>query len=494
MHASADVVPVADTAAVPIADSAAAAAEAAAAAVIPARPISFDDISLKASSGLAWRRKASATRAAYDAVKVKPFMSQLELNQTPLKSRGAPGVALLDYDGDGDVDIYVTNGPGRANSLFQNQLAQTGQAKFIDVALTAGVGAADQDSTGVCYGDIDNDGDEDLFVLGRMEPNRLFRNDGGTFSEIATSANVGGGSLGHASCTMGDINNDGLLDILVANSFDWARQDAIYTQYFGYNHRNQLYINRGANHFDEVLGSTGADKLANMPPGDSTISWAAAFVDIDQDGDVDIIHADDQAAMAPRSFGGVDRGYLQTFKNNGTGQFTNVTASMGLNSVSQWMGLAFGDLNSDGIIDMFATSMGAYFIPQVGMPIPKELTASRWWIGGANGFTDPGRGALGTTPTAGARAWRTTTTTVTRTSSSSATWMMVRSSARTIRVSSSATTAMPTSRGTRPRQRRPPSASSAATSTAWPSATSTATASSTSSTRPAAMRTRTCRS
>jgi hypothetical protein len=86
---------------------------------------------------------------------------------TPAKPGGAPGVALLDYDNDGDVDIYVPNGPGQANSLFSNQLQESGQLSFVDVATSVGIDATAQDSTGVCYGDIDNDGDEDVYVVGR---------------------------------------------------------------------------------------------------------------------------------------------------------------------------------------------------------------------------------------------------------------------------------------------------------------------------------------
>ena len=92
----------------------------------------------------------------------------------------------------------------------------------MDGAATAGVAAIDKDSTGVCYGDIDNDGDRDLLVLGRSERNRLFENKGGgTFRDITVGSRLGDDSLGHASCAMGDVNGDGLLDIAVANTFDW---------------------------------------------------------------------------------------------------------------------------------------------------------------------------------------------------------------------------------------------------------------------------------
>src|SRR5262249_17989149 len=155
------------------------------------------------------------------------------------------------------------------------------------------VDATDMDSTGVCYGDIDNDGDEDLLVLGRMENNRLFRNDGnGSFTYLPV-AGVGGGTRGHTGCTMGDINGDGLLDIFVGNSFDWADRRAIYQNIFGYNHPNDLYLNQGNNVFSDVSSTSGIRKLWNVPIGDGTITWSQAMVDYDLDGDVDIFHADD---------------------------------------------------------------------------------------------------------------------------------------------------------------------------------------------------------
>lgn len=124
-------------------------------------------------------------KAIFDCLKQKSLNPETTYTisdaiATPEKSDGAPGVALFDYDKDGDLDIYVTNGPNMrpdgvaqngSNSLYSNQLVESGAVRFVDVANGAGVAAAGQDSTGVCFGDIDNDGDHDLLVLGRAEPN-----------------------------------------------------------------------------------------------------------------------------------------------------------------------------------------------------------------------------------------------------------------------------------------------------------------------------------
>ena len=376
--------------------------------VVSASPITYTDVSLDPSKGLStYRRKKSTTDAILDAVKLKPFVSFQELAASPLKSRGAPGVALLDYDRDGDLDIYVTNGPGRANSLYQNQLKQTAQMTFVDVATAAGVDALAQDSTGVCFGDIDNDGDEDLLVLGRMEPSRLYANNGnGTFSDISTSANVSQSASSHTSCAMGDIDNDGRLDIAVVNTLDWARQDGLYTDFFGFSHPNELYHNDGSNHFSDVSESSGILELFNVPPGDSTISWALSLVDYDQDGDLDFIHGDDQGGMAPHAFKGIDRGLLQIFANDGTGHFQNLTAGSYIDAdtfdfplASSWMGLSFGDLNCDGSMDMFGSTFGDYGCEQLGVPNPPPFNSSQWFLGSPSGvFTRPGVGDLVGTP------------------------------------------------------------------------------------------------
>ena len=372
-----------------------------ASASVSAAPITFHNIAEDPSANITYRRARSTIDSIFDAIKLLPFMSKPEFTATPLKSRGGPGVALIDYDGDGDLDIYVTNGPGRANSLYQNRLVETGTLSFVDVAVAAGVDATSQDSTGVCFGDVDNDGDPDLLVLGRMEANRFFRNEGnGTFTDITASSNLGGGILGHTSCSMGDVNGDGLLDIFVANTFDWSRQDAIRTNFFAFSHPNQLFLNRGNNVFEDVSEVAGIHVLENAPPGAATITWTGVLVDYDQDGDLDLIHADDQAAMFTEAFAGLNRGVIQVFNNDGTGKFTNVTRAVGLaTEPTSWMGLAFGDLNHDGHLDFFATSVGDYLARQQGAALPMGHDSSSWFLGGPSGtFVRPGVGNLRVTP------------------------------------------------------------------------------------------------
>jgi hypothetical protein len=364
-------------------------------------PVTFHDIAAGDQAGITYRRVPSASQAIFDELMTHPVYTFNDLPFTPLESRGMPGVAIFDADRDGDMDIYVTNGPGANNSLYSNQLSQTGQTTFVDAAVPAGVGAASQDSTGVCTGDIDNDGYPDLYVLGNNEPNRLFRNMGnGAFADITGSSGTGAGNRSHSSCAMGDANGDGLLDIVVANTYDnHSHQLPYYGQPFVHNEHNQLFVNTGNDVFVDASADSGLANLAGLPPelaGAAGISWAVAMVDYDLDGNTDIVIAQDQSAPLARD-GGIDHGYIRMFHNDGTGRFTDATFSTQMNRVGQWMTLAFGDVNCDGNMDIFGGAVGDYgytvlypvFQYQLGQYQP------RWFLGQADGtFTDPGVGAL----------------------------------------------------------------------------------------------------
>ncbi len=368
---------------------------------VSAGEIQFRDFAAREDSGIEYRRTPSPILGNQVRLERQPALNFGHIVMAPEKPRGGPGVALLDYDGDGDDDIYVTNGPGSANSLFRNLSVESGELGFRDVAGDAGVAATSQDSTGVCFGDTDNDGDVDLLVLGRMEPNRFFENRGdGIFSERTEASGLGGGELGHTSCSMGDVNNDGLLDVVVANSFDWATRPAIFTMAYAASHPNQLFLNLGDNRFEERGAEAGIRVIDSVRPaieeGGATLTWAIALVDFDQDGDVDVIHADDQGAMSPQE---AKRGHLQVFVNDGAGNFEARTADVGTDAYGAWMGLAFADFNCDGHLDVFATNIGDYTFHPIGIPMQKGEFSSRWFLGGADGgLADPGVGELGATP------------------------------------------------------------------------------------------------
>jgi enediyne biosynthesis protein E4 len=361
--------------------------------VLPALPAMASDVhftDIAASAGITYERVPSPRIANRDAVVAQsPIPSgefgMIRATQSPQKGRGNPGIVIFDYDNDGDNDIYVTNGPGANNSLYANQLTETGAVTFVDVGGAAGVGAFNQDSSGACAGDIDNDDDMDLYVLGTGEANILFENQGdGTFLDITTTAGVGGAGRHATGCSFGDIDNDGLLDVVVANTYDsWDHRIPVFTvgpTYEGMEH-NYLFHNQGGNIFADVSATSGIENVSNMPGG--AFTWAIAMVDIDQDGDIDIVSADNQggASQDPSQ----DRGWNRIFQNDGSGNFTDVTVAAGLDFVGGWMGLDFGDLNCDGNMDFFSTNLG-----YLGLGQP-----SQWWLGNGDGtFTNPGQGSL----------------------------------------------------------------------------------------------------
>jgi|CXWL01.1.fsa_nt_gi hypothetical protein len=369
--------------------------------------IVFHDIAADPSRGLAYQRVPSASEAIFDELRARPVYNLMDIAITPLKSRGAPGVALFDFDRDGDLDIYVTNGPGTANSLFENLVRPGRRLRFRDVAVAVGADLTDHDSTGVCFGDIDNDGDPDLLVLGQGEGHHLLENRRGRFVDITEKAAGGidseirgGAGMQATTCSMGDVDGDGLLDVVISNTFaDWRQQAAILMEPFAQNQHNELFLNRGDNVFQEISGAAGLRELDGLPPGAASISWSIALVDLDSDGDADVLHADDQAAIPYARYGGIDRGFLHYFQNDGSGHFTNRSAAAGTQVSGNWMGLAFGDLNCDRRLDFFGSNLGDYMLTKMPLTYNRGDSASRWFLQGADGtFSDPGVGDLVTTP------------------------------------------------------------------------------------------------
>lgn len=348
--------------------------------------------------GVTYERKPSATKSLVEGLQKigKADLGTL-LFDYPMKSNGAPGIALLDYDGDGDVDLYVTDGPGKDNSLYRNRLAQDGHFALELVPGAAGAGANEQDSTGTCFGDIDNDGDPDLLVLGRQEPKRLYENQGGQFTDIShkDGSEIATGEYNAASCAMGDVNGDGLLDVFVANTFDWSTKAPIVFEPWALNEYNQLFLNRGGNRFEDVSSTSGA--LQNF----RDISWGVVMYDYDTDGDIDILVANDQGAIPMFKYGGINRGFVRVYQNDGKAHFTDVTAKSGLTWPGDYMGFAVADYDGNGTIDFYATNVGDWIEVLFGLPYTVGDLTSRWFLSDGKGrFKDPG-----VTPEVRASGW-----------------------------------------------------------------------------------------
>ena len=192
------------------------------------------------------------------------------------------GVIPSDYDHDGDQDLFVANDE-TPNVLFQNQ----GDSTFRDVGLIAGVaynGDGDAEAgMGVDFGDYDNDGDPDLYVTHFFtETNTLYRNEGGRFTDVTNLARLAAPTvdlLGWGTRFF-DYDNDGLLDLFVANGHVYPQVDRIETG-STYRQPNQLFHNKGDGTFLPI--DAGPD-LARKK-----VSRGTTFGDYDDDGDIDLL-------------------------------------------------------------------------------------------------------------------------------------------------------------------------------------------------------------
>ena len=197
----------------------------------------------------------------------------------------ALGVAAADYDGDGWIDVYVAN-DATENLLWLNQRDGTlRDVALLSGAALSGMGLAEA-SMGVDAGDYDNDGDEDLFMTHiTNEGNNLYVNDGAaSFQDRSTVSGLGAGSLPYTGwgTTWFDYDNDGWLDLLAVNGTVIASPGPA-DRPFPYDQRKSLFRNLGDGAFEDVTGRAGAVfELSETGRG-------AAFGDVDNDGDVDVL-------------------------------------------------------------------------------------------------------------------------------------------------------------------------------------------------------------
>ncbi len=274
-----------------------------------------------------------------------------------LLESGGTGLALLDYDGDGDLDLFlvggwkldgervVERGPSR---LYQND----GSGRFRDVSAAAGV--LDEGwGTGIAVGDADGDGKPDLFLT-RFGTDQLFLNRGdGTFARVADSPGIEGWSAG---AVFFDADGDGDQDLYVCAYVDCTLDEVLHARPelewkerkvmkgpFGLEGKqNRFFENVGGGRFVDATAKAGLEDAG------AYFSFTAVALDLDHDGDLDLYVANDS-----------NPNYL--YRNDGHGHFEEIGlwsgAALDANGAAQaGMGIATGDVDGNGLTDLLVTN------------------------------------------------------------------------------------------------------------------------------------------
>ena len=273
-----------------------------------------------------------------------------------IEAKGGGGIAWFDYDNDGYPDLFLVNGSTfehwkRGDSARSRLYHNNGDGTFTDVSAASGLDHTGW-GMGVCVGDFDNDGYDDLYLT-YYGGNVLYRNNGnGTFSDVTDRAGVRGHGWG-MGCAFGDYDNDGRLDLYVANYVDvdiarlgepGSAPNCTYRSIATFcgprglpGGRDILFHNNGDGTFADVTEKAGIDRGQYFGLG-------VVMADYDRDGRLDIYVANDST---PSSL----------YHNNGDGTFTDVgvpagVAYSGEGQEQAGMGTDFGDYDNDGWLDL----------------------------------------------------------------------------------------------------------------------------------------------
>ena len=240
------------------------------------------------------------------------------------------GLSATDVNRDGNIDLYLVGGDGEPNALYLND----GDNSYSEVATAAGIDFVHLGS-GPAFGDIDSDGDLDLFV-GAVEGDSVYllRNDSGTFTDVTATSGLATSAANSISASFSDYDLDGDLDLFLAH---WGNDQQADTE--------TLWNNNGDGTFASASIPSGIAEQLITQFGSQFVDWSFApmMSDIDRDGDPDILLASDFETS-------------KIFLNNGDGTFTDIT-DRDVVIDRNGMGSAAADYDNDGDMDWYVTSI-----------------------------------------------------------------------------------------------------------------------------------------
>ena len=234
------------------------------------------------------------------------------------------GVSFFDFDNDGWDDITFSSQDGDPIYFFKNN---GGTLNSVNLSLADNL----NDTRQINWVDIDNDGDNDLFIVSNNASNRLYLNDGSmNFIDITLVSGISMDNMKSWTATWGDYNNDGFLDLFLGNR-DFTNRT----------YPNILYKNNGNNTFTNVNTIAG---ISN----DNHLTLCASFFDFNNDGWQDIYISNDRIITSNI-----------LYKNNGNGTFTDISVSSGTDISIDAMSTTIEDYNYDGWLDIYVTNTQA---------------------------------------------------------------------------------------------------------------------------------------
>jgi hypothetical protein len=264
------------------------------------------------------------------------------------------GVALADWDGDGDLDIHVfrpylpalfyeNDGTG----VFRDRVPEGLEEKTDRIESMSGSGY---------FFDADNDGDLDFLRLQNRSPARLYRNEGGRFKDVSREAGLarlpGNWWIGAA---MADYDRDGLLDLYLSR---YADRDGRASYFDSPGNWSFLMHNEGGGRFVNVSEKSG------MNVNNKRISWAAAWGDYNADGFPDLYVAND---FGPNSL----------YTNKGDGTFSEDSKRLGVDDRGNGMGVSWADYDNDGVLDLYVSNMHSFAGERITHALADPLTPAQ---------------------------------------------------------------------------------------------------------------------